>query len=252
MAGILSDKTVVIMGVANQRSIAYGCAQAILAQGGKIILTYQNDRIKKSLVKIFGDRVELIECDVAEDQNVEKAFQQIKDEHGLVDGIIHAIAFADKDSLENGVLHTSKAGYNLAQDISAYSLISVCRFGAHIMKKGSSVVTLTYFGSTRAIPQYNVMGVAKAALEANVRYLSRDLGNQQIRVNAISAGALKTLAVTGISEHRQLLKESLSRTVDGVSVTIEEVGNTAAFLLSDLSTGITGDIIYVDKGVHLL
>lgn len=240
------------MGVANKNSIAWGCVEALQEQGAKVILTYQNDRLHRSLEKLVGDDVPLVECDVSEDENVEKAFQQIERDFGKIDGIIHAIAFADKETLEGGVLNTKKEGYNLAQDVSAYSLISVSRYGSQIMAEKGSIVTMTYFGSERAVPNYNMMGIAKAALEANVRYLASDLGERKIRVNAISAGAVKTLAVTGIKHHRDLLKESQSRTVDGESVSTEEIGNTAAFLLSDMSTGITGDIIYVDKGVHLI
>lgn len=250
--GILSGKAIIIMGVANKNSIAWGCTQAILDQGAKVILTYQNDRIKKSLDRLVDDSIALVECDVSEDENIEKAFSQIEEQYGKVDGIVHAIAFADKETLEGGVLNTKKDGYNLAQDVSAYSFIAVSRYGAQIMNETGSIVTLTYFGSTRAIPNYNMMGIAKAALESSVRYLASDLGERHIRVNAISAGAIKTLAVTGIKHHRDLLKESQSRTVDGENVKTSEVGNVAAFLVSDLASGVTGDIIYVDKGVHLI
>ncbi|AEV94443.1 enoyl-ACP reductase FabI [Pediococcus claussenii] len=252
MGTLLENKKIIVMGVANKNSIAWGCVEALQEQGAKVILTYQNDRLHRSLEKLVGDDVPLVECDVSEDENVEKAFQQIERDFGKIDGIIHAIAFADKETLEGGVLNTKKEGYNLAQDVSAYSLISVSRYGSQIMAEKGSIVTMTYFGSERAVPNYNMMGIAKAALEANVRYLASDLGERKIRVNAISAGAVKTLAVTGIKHHRDLLKESQSRTVDGESVSTEEIGNTAAFLLSDMSTGITGDIIYVDKGVHLI
>lgn len=252
LEGILSGKTIIIMGVANKNSIAWGCTQAILDQGAKVILTYQNDRIKKSLDRLVDDSIALVECDVSEDENIEKAFSQIEEQYGKVDGIVHAIAFADKETLEGGVLNTKKDGYNLAQDVSAYSFIAVSRYGAQIMNETGSIVTLTYFGSTRAIPNYNMMGIAKAALESSVRYLASDLGERHIRVNAISAGAIKTLAVTGIKHHRDLLKESQSRTVDGENVKTSEVGNVAAFLVSDLASGVTGDIIYVDKGVHLI
>ncbi len=193
----------------------------------------------------------LIECDVADDDNVDQAFATIQAEYGPIDGLIHAIAYADKATLTGNFVNTSRTGYDLAQNISAYSLIAIARAARPILKAGAGIVTLTYFGSERAIPNYNVMGVAKAALEANVRYLARDLGPQHIRVNAISAGAVKTLAVTGIQEHGQLLKMSQNLTVDGVSVTTQEIGNVAAFLLSDLATGMTGDVVYVDKGVHL-
>ena len=251
MDGILSGKTIVVMGVANQRSIAWGCTEALIAQGAQVILTYQNDRLKQSLQRFVAPDVPLIACDVADDDNVERAFANIKQQYGAIDGIIHAIAYADKATLEGDFVNTTKAGYDLAQNISAYSLIAVARAARPMLKPGSSLVTLTYFGSERAVPNYNMMGVAKAALEANVRYLARDLGPQQVRVNAISAGAVKTLAVTGIHEHQQLLKLSRSMTVDGEPVKTREIGNVAAFLLSDLSTGMTGDVVYVDKGVHL-
>ncbi|QGX68909.1 enoyl-ACP reductase FabI [Lactiplantibacillus plantarum] len=251
MDGILSGKTIVVMGVANQRSIAWGCTEALIAQGAQVILTYQNDRLKQSLQRFVAPDVPLIACDVADDDNVERAFASIKQQYGAIDGIIHAIAYADKATLEGDFVNTTKAGYDLAQNISAYSLIAVARAARPMLKPGASLVTLTYFGSERAVPNYNMMGVAKAALEANVRYLARDLGPQQVRVNAISAGAVKTLAVTGIHEHQQLLKLSRSMTVDGEPVKTREIGNVAAFLLSNLSTGITGDVVYVDKGVHL-
>lgn len=251
MDGILSGKTIVVMGVANQRSIAWGCTEALIAQGAQVILTYQNDRLKQSLQRFVAPDVPLIACDVADDDNVERAFASIKQQYGAIDGIIHAIAYADKATLEGDFVNTTKTGYDLAQNISAYSLIAVARAARPMLKPGASIVTLTYFGSERAVPNYNMMGVAKAALEANVRYLARDLGPQQVRVNAISAGAVKTLAVTGIHEHQQLLKLSRSMTVDGEPVKTREIGNVAAFLLSDLSTGMTGDVVYVDKGVHL-
>ncbi|MCV3763262.1 enoyl-ACP reductase FabI [Lactiplantibacillus plantarum] len=251
MDGILSGKTIVVMGVANQRSIAWGCTEALIAQGAQVILTYQNDRLKQSLQRFVAPDVPLIACDVADDDNVDRAFASIKQQYGAIDGIIHAIAYADKATLEGDFVNTTKAGYDLAQNISAYSLIAVARAARPMLKPGASLVTLTYFGSERAVPNYNMMGVAKAALEANVRYLARDLGPQQVRVNAISAGAVKTLAVTGIHKHQQLLKLSRSMTVDGEPVKTREIGNVAAFLLSDLSTGMTGDVVYVDKGVHL-
>ncbi|POD88739.1 Enoyl-[acyl-carrier-protein] reductase (NADH) [Lactiplantibacillus plantarum subsp. plantarum] len=240
MDGILSGKTIVVMGVANQRSIAWGCTEALIAQGAQVILTYQNDRLKQSLQRFVAPDVPLIACDVADDDNVERAFASIKQQYGAIDGIIHAIAYADKATLEGDFVNTTKAGYDLAQNISAYSLIAVARAARPMLKPGASLVTLTYFGSERAVPNYNMMGVAKAALEANVRYLARDLGPQQVRVNAISAGAVKTLAVTGIHEHQQLLKLSRSMTVDGEPVKTREIGNVAAFLLSNLSTGMTG------------
>lgn len=254
MEGILANKKILVMGVVNKRSIAWGCAQEMTKQGATVIYTYQNERMKKSVQRLVDDDNRLIECDVASDDSINQAFTTIKDRFGQVDGLVHAIAYAKKEELAGSILDTTRDGYALAQDISAYSLIAVTK-AAHqldLLKQPASIVTLTYFGSERAIPNYNVMGVAKAALEANVRYLARDMGPFGVRVNAISAGAMKTLAVTGIHGHSDLLKLSKSRTVDNQSVTLPEIGGTCAFLMSDLSTGVVGDVIYVDKGVHLI
>lgn len=254
MEGILSNKQIVVMGVANKRSIAWGCAQAMEKQGATVIYTYQNERMKKSVSRLVGDEKRLVECDVANDDSIQTAFTAIKQRFGKVDGLVHAIAYAKKEELSGSILNVSREGYALAQNISAYSLIAVAK-AAHeldLLNDPASIATLTYFGSERAIPNYNVMGIAKAALETSVRYLARDMGSLGVRVNAISAGAMKTLAVTGIDNHSDLLKMSQERTTDGQSVTLEEIGGTCAFLMSDLSKGIAGDIIYVDKGVHLI
>ena len=254
MEGILSNKQIVVMGVANKRSIAWGCAQAMEKQGATVIYTYQNERMKKSVSRLVGDEKRLVECDVANDASIQTAFTTIKQRFGKVDELVHAIAYAKKEELSGSILNVSREGYALAQNISAYSLIAVAK-AAHeldLLNDPASIATLTYFGSERAIPNYNVMGIAKAALEASVRYLARDMGSLGVRVNAISAGAMKTLAVTGIDNHSDLLKMSQERTTDGQSVTLEEIGGTCAFLMSDLSKGIAGDVIYVDKGVHLI
>lgn len=254
MSGILTGKQVVVMGVANRRSIAWGCAKQMTEQGATVIYTYQNPRMKKSVSRLVDDDSRLVECDVSSDDSIKQAFTTIKDRFGQVDGLVHAIAFAKRSELGGSIVNVSRDGYAMAQDISAYSLLAVAKYATQLdmLKDPASIVTLTYFGSTRAIPNYNVMGVAKAALEANVRYLARDLGPANVRVNAISAGAVKTLAVTGIKGHSDLLKMSENRTVDGNSVTIDQIGNACAFLISDLSTGVVGDVIYVDKGVHLI
>ncbi|MFR0644531.1 enoyl-ACP reductase FabI [Lactobacillus sp. MRS-253-APC-2B] len=254
MEGILSNKRIIVMGVANKRSIAWGCAQEMEKQGATVIYTYQNERMKKSISRLVNDEQRLIECDVANDDSIQTAFKAIKKRFGKVDGLVHAIAYAKKEELSGSILNVSREGYALAQNVSAYSLIAVAK-AAHeldLLNDPASIATLTYFGSERAIPNYNVMGVAKAALEASVRYLARDMGSMGVRVNAISAGAMKTLAVTGIDNHSDLLKMSQDRTTDGQSVTLEEIGGTCAFLMSDLSKGIAGDVIYVDKGVHLI
>lgn len=253
MSGFLTGKKIVVMGVANQRSIAWGCAKQMAAQGAEVIYTYQNDRLKKGLEKLGLTEEYLIECDVASDESIKAAFGQIKSSFGQVDGIVHAIAFAPKGELEGSILNSTRDGYLTAQNVSSYSLLAIAKEAEKqdLLKNPAAIVTLTFMGSTRAVTNYNTMGIAKAALESSVRYLARDLGEQGVRVNAISAGAMKTLAVTGIGGHKELLKEAQSRTVDGVNVTLEELGNACAFLVSDLSTGLTGDVIYVDKGVHL-
>ncbi|MBP2057634.1 enoyl-[acyl-carrier protein] reductase I [Lactobacillus colini] len=251
MSGILNGKKILVMGVANNRSIAWGCAQAMAAQGAEIIYTYQNERLKKFISKLVTDEDRLIECDVSSDTSIDSAFKLIAERFGKIDGLIHAIAYAKKEELGGSILNSTREGYGQALDVSAYSLLAVAKAAVKVLNNPASIVTLTYMGSSRALPNYNTMGIAKAALESGMRYLARDLGTDGIRVNAISAGAIKTLAVSGIKGHSELLKISQSETVDGVNVTKEEVGNTCAFLMSDLASGITGDVIYVDKGVHL-
>ena len=251
MNGFLDGKKILVMGVANNKSIAWGCAQAMEKQGAEIIYTYQNERLKKFISKLVDDENRLIECDVASDESISQAFSKVEDRFGKIDGIVHAIAFAKKEELGGSILNSTREGYNQALDISSYSLLAVAKAGQKILNTSSSIVTLTYMGSSRALPNYNTMGIAKAALESGMRYLARDMGEEGTRVNAISAGAMRTLAVSGIKGHSDLIKISQSETVDGVNVTQEEVGNTCAFLMSDLATGITGDVIYVDKGVHL-
>ncbi|GMA68927.1 enoyl-[acyl-carrier-protein] reductase [NADH] [Leuconostoc litchii] len=250
--GILDNKKIIIMGVANKSSLAFGCMQAILNQGGQVILTYQNDRMKRSLDRFVDESVLKVECDVSTPENIQIAFKKIVDKVGKVDGIVHAIAYAEKSDLANKLTDSTLESFTTAQNISVYSFIATAKYGYDIMNNGGSIVTLSYMGSERAIPNYNIMGVAKAGLESSVRYLARDLAENNIRVNAISAGAIKTLAVTGVKNHNGLIQMSDERTVDGVGVTIEEVGNTAAFLLSPIASGVVGDIIYVDKGTHLI
>ncbi|EOT47707.1 MULTISPECIES: enoyl-ACP reductase FabI [Enterococcus] len=249
--GFLEGKKVVVMGVANKRSIAWGCAQALRDQGAEVIYTYQNDRMKKSLEKLLDGSEFLVECDVANDESIKQAFETIKDYTSEIHGLVHAIAYANKEDLQGSVLDLSRDGFALAQDVSSYSFIAVSHYAKPILAENSGIVTLTYLGSERAVPNYNMMGIAKASLEAAVRYMAADLSPEKIRVNAISAGAIKTLAVTGVKDYQKLIQLSESRTPDSVGVTIEEVGNTCAFLISPLSSGIIGETIFVDKGVHL-
>ncbi|MFV0556416.1 MAG: enoyl-ACP reductase FabI [Lactovum sp.] len=247
----LKDKKIVIMGVANNKSIAWGCAKAMKDQGAILIYTYQNERMQKQLTKLASSEDLLLECDVSSDTAIQKTFDEISTKVGKIDGLVHAIAYSKKEELAGNISDVTRDGYALAQDISAYSLLAVSKAAKPLLNEGAGIVTLSYLGAARAIPNYNVMGIAKAALEASVRYLAAEFGKVGVHVNAISAGAIKTMAVSGVSGYKDLLKESDSRTVDGEGVTIEEVGQTAAFLVSSLSSGIVGDVIYVDKGVHL-
>lgn len=247
----LTGKKVVVMGVANKRSIAWGCAQALKSQGAEVIYTYQNDRMKKPLERLLESDEFVVECDVANDESIATAFETIKEYAGEIHGVVHAVAYANKEDLSGDILNISRDGYALAQDISSYSLIAVTKYAKPILAENAGIVTLSYLGAERAVPNYNMMGIAKAALESSVRYLAAELSPQKIRVNAISAGAIKTLAVTGVKDYQKLIQLSEDRTPDHIGVTIEEVGNTCAFLISPLSSGIIGEVIFVDKGVHL-
>ena len=247
----LTGKKVVVMGVANKRSIAWGCAQALKSQGAEVIYTYQNDRMKKPLERLLVSDEFVVECDVANDESIASAFETIKEYAGEIHGVVHAVAYANKEDLSGDILNISRDGYALAQDISSYSLIAVTKYAKPILAENAGIVTLSYLGAERAVPNYNMMGIAKAALESSVRYLAAELSPQKIRVNAISAGAIKTLAVTGVKDYQKLIQLSEDRTPDHIGVTIEEVGNTCAFLISPLSSGIIGEVIFVDKGVHL-
>ena len=248
---LLAGKKVVVMGVANKRSIAWGCAKALMEQGAEVIYTYQNERMKKQLDKLVPAGTFLVEADAASDESLANAFATIGEYAGEIHGVIHAIAYANKEDLSGDILAISREGFSLAQDISAYSFIATAKYANPYLAENSGLVTMSYLGSQRAVPNYNMMGIAKAALEAEVRYLAAELSPQKIRVNGVSAGAIKTLAVTGVQDYQKLIQLSEDRTPDHVGVTIEEVGNAAAFLISPYSSGIIGEVIYVDKGVHL-
>jgi enoyl-[acyl-carrier protein] reductase I len=255
MNTLLQGKNFVIMGVANHRSIAWGIAQSLHKAGANLIFTYQGERLRENVAQLaqsLGGEPILINCDVTKDEEVEAAFAQIKEKVGVIHGVAHCIAFAKTEELEGEFVNTSRDGYALAQDISAYSLVAVTRAARPLMTEGGSIVTLTYLGGERVVANYNVMGVAKAALDACVRYLASDLGKDNIRVNAISAGPIRTLAAKGVRNFNSMLKEieekaPLRRTVDQ-----SEVGDTALFLFSHLSRGITGEIIHVDAGYNII
>lgn len=254
--GFLAGKRALIVGVANNKSIAYGIAKQMHEQGAEIALTYQNEKLKSRVEKVaeeLGSNL-VLPLDVADDQQVSEVFAQLKQHwtDGL-DILVHSVAFAPREELEGRMIDAStRDGFKLAHDISAYSLTALTQAGYEMLKaRQGSVVTLSYLGAERAVPNYNVMGVAKASLEATVRYLAADLGQDGIRVNAVSAGPIRTLAASGIKDFRTMLDKSAEATPLRRNVTIEEVGNTAAFLCSDLASGITGEVTYVDGGFNI-
>ncbi len=249
---LMSGKKGLIMGVANDRSIAWGIAKAVHAQGGELGFTYQGEALEKRvrpLAESVGSSV-VLPCDVTEDSSIDEVFSSIAERWGRLDFLVHAIAFADKDELKGKYVNTSRDNFIRSLDVSCYSFTAVAQRAAPLMSPGGSLVTLTYYGAERVMPHYNVMGVAKAALEASVRYLAVDLGGADVRVNAISAGPIKTLAASGIGDFRYILKWNEYNSPLRRNVTIDQVGNAALYLLSDLSSGVTGEIHHVDSGYH--
>ncbi len=252
--GLMQGKRGLIMGLANDKSIAWGIAQAVAAQGAELAFSYQGEALKKRvepLAESLG-QPHLYECDVASDDSIDALFQALKAEWGQIDFLVHAIGFADKNELRGRYVDTSRAGFALAMDISVYSFTAVCQRAAAMMGPGGSLLTLTYFGAERVMPHYNVMGVAKAGLEASVKYLAEDLGKDGIRVNAISAGPIKTLAASGIGDFRYIMRWNELNSPLRRNVTQEEVGKAALYLLSDLGSGTTGENLHVDAGYHVV
>lgn len=253
---LLQGKNILIMGVANKRSIAWGIAESLNKAGANLIFTYQGERLKKNVEELAStlnqDKTILIPCDVTSDEDIQRAMNQIKEEVGVLHGVAHCIAFAKTEELEGEFVTTSRDGYALAQDISAYSLVAVSNKAREIMTDGGSIVTLTYLGGERVVPNYNVMGIAKAALEMSVRYIANDLGKQNIRVNAISAGPIRTLAAKGIKNFNDIQKVISEKAPLGRMIDQSEVGDTALFLFSQLSRGITGEVIHVDAGFNIM
>jgi enoyl-[acyl-carrier protein] reductase I len=251
---LMAGKRGLVMGVANDRSIAWGIAQAIAAQGGEVAFTYQGEALEKRvrpLAESLGSSL-VVSCDVAEDASMDAAFSAVEKAWGGIDFLVHAIGFADKQYLRGRYLDTPRDAFLQAMDISCYSFVAVGRRAAALMKPGGSQLTLSYLGAERVTPHYNVMGVAKAALEASVRYMATDLGEAGIRVNAISAGPIKTLAASGIGDFRYILKWNQYNSPLRRNVTIEEVGGAGLYLLSDLSAGVTGEVHHVDSGYHIV
>ena len=240
------------MGVANDRSIAWGIAKTLAEHGAELAFSYQIDQLERRvrpLAESVGSNM-LIKCDASDDEGLDSLFAEIEEKWGSLDFIVHAIAFSDRNELTGKYVNTSRDNFQLTMDVSCYSLTALCQRAHKLMPDTGSIITLTYYGSERVMPHYNVMGVAKAALEASVRYLAVDLGAQGIRVNAISAGPIKTLAASGVKNFRKMLSQHSERAPLGRTVTTEEVGNAAAFLCSDYASGITGEITYVDAGFN--
>ncbi|MFT9848030.1 enoyl-ACP reductase FabI [Aneurinibacillus sp. REN35] len=253
---MLKGKNILVMGVANKRSIAWGIAQSLHEAGATLIFTYQGERLKAGVEELASslgqDRTILVPCDVTSDEDIKRAFALLKEEVGVLHGVAHCIAYAKTEDLEKPFVSTSRDGFALAHDISAYSLVAVTEAARAMMVEGGSIVTLTYLGGERVIPNYNVMGVAKAALEMSVRYLASDLGADNIRVNAISAGPIRTLAAKGIRNFNDLTKSVPEKAPLGRMIDQREVGDTALFLFSHLSRGITGEVIHVDAGYNIM
>jgi enoyl-[acyl-carrier protein] reductase I len=252
---LLEGKTGLILGIANKRSLAWGIAQSVSREGARLAVTYQGERLEENVRELAAglDRPVILPCDVSKDEDLEKLAASVKSELGGLDFVVHAVAYAMREELDGEFMNTSREGYRMAQDISSYSLTALVRRTAPLMEgRGGSVVTLSYLGGERVIPHYNVMGVAKAALECSVRYLAADLGPRGIRVNAISAGPIKTLAASGVHGISKMLEYHRTHAPLRKNTEQEEVGDTALFLVSRLSRGITGEVLHVDGGFHVM
>ena len=250
----MAGKRGLVMGVANDRSIAWGIARAVAAEGASLAFTYQGEALLKR-VKPLADSVggtHLLPCDVGDEASLDQVFATLASDWGALDFVVHAIAYSDKEELKGRYVDTTRQNFATTLDISCFSFTAVCQRAMKLMAKGGSVLTLTYYGAERVMPHYNVMGVAKAALEASVRYLAADLGKEGIRVNAISAGPIKTLAAMGIGDFRYILRWNELNSPLKRNVTIEQVGGAGLYLLSELSQGVTGEIHHVDSGYHVV
>jgi len=249
----LKGKTAVIFGLANKRSIAWAIAQKLNEAGARIAICYQSERLKKEADTLLPELADAksFQCDVSNDAEIDTTFAALKEAYGTLDILVHSVAFAPADAIKNDFLETKRDDFRIALDVSAYSLVAVARAAAPLMSQGGAILTLTYYGAEKVFPNYNVMGVAKAALEATVRYLAASLGPKNIRVNAISAGPIKTLAARGIGDFAKILETVTERAPLHRNVDALEVGNTAAFLLSPLASGITGEVTYVDCGYNI-
>jgi enoyl-[acyl-carrier protein] reductase I len=252
--GVMAGKRGLIMGVANDRSIAWGIAQSLGAHGAELAFTYQGEAFKKRVIPLVEPLrpAALIDCDVTQPSSLDAAFAELGSVWGRLDFVVHAIAFSDKEQLKGRYVDTTADNFAMTMNVSCYSFTAVAQRAEKLMTSGGSLLTLTYYGAEKVMPHYNVMGVAKAALEASVRYLAEDLGKKNIRVNAVSAGPIKTLAASGIGDFRYILKWNELNSPLRRTVTTTEVGDSALFLLSDLGRGITGEILHVDAGYHIV
>jgi enoyl-[acyl-carrier protein] reductase I len=252
--GLMTGKRGLVLGLANNRSIAWGIAKACAAQGAELALTWQGDALKKRVEPLAAEIGAMLagHCDVTDPASMDAVFALVEERWGRLDFVVHAIAFSDKDELTGRYVDTTAANFTKTLDISCYSFTAIAQRAERLMTNGGSLLTLTYFGAEKWMPHYNVMGVAKAALEASVRYLAADLGEKNIRVNALSAGPIKTLAASGIGDFRYILKWNELNAPLRRTVSIEEVGDAALYLLSDLSRAVTGEIHHVDSGYHIV
>jgi len=251
----LEGKVGLVAGVANKRSIAWAIAQAWHEAGAELVFTYQGDRLKGNVVQLagtFGADTLMVPCDVSSDEEIDRAFDAIRERHDKLDLLLHSIAFAPKEALESDFIQTSREAFRVAHDVSAYSLVALSRAAAPMMSQGGSILAMSYYGAEKVVPHYNVMGVAKASLEASTRYLAADLGPKQIRVNCISAGPVNTLAARGISGFSAMLKHYEAHAPLKRNVVPEELGATGLFLASDGAAAITGQVIYVDSGYQIM
>lgn len=254
MSGLVEGKNALVLGVASERSIAWAIARRLAQEGARLALTYQNERLEKN-VRPLAETIPgtlVLPCDVSDDGQIGSLVGSLQQEWGKVDLLVHSVAFAKKEELSGRYVDTSREGFHIAMDVSVFSLVALCRALEPLMGEGGSVVTLTYIGSERVVPNYNVMGVAKAALEASVRYLASDLGPQGIRVNAVSAGPINTLAARAIAGFTTMLQRVREVAPLRRNTEAEEVADVAVFLLSDLARGVTGEVIYVDSGYHAM
>ena len=252
--GLMEGKRGMVFGVANDKSIALGIARKLYEEGASLGFTYLNEALEKR-VRPLAESLDsdlILPCDVSDDGQITETFAQVEKQWGSLDFLVHSVAFANRDDLKSPFSQTSRDGFSLAMDISAYSLVALTRAAAPLMKNGGSIVTMTYLGSQRVVPGYNVMGVAKAALEASMRYLAAELGEQGIRVNAVSAGPIRTLAASGIANFKDKVRLMENAAPLHRTVTQEEVGASSLYLLSDLSSGVTGEIHYVDCGFNMV